>query len=103
MIGFEAGEWTKYSCSRILNLMMLKHFMDQGYAYLDHGIGDEDWKLTSCDQHVGLCQLAETRSWRGRLMVGGRRVRERLRSLRVWRALQPIKWALLRRRSRADA
>lgn len=103
MIGFEAGEWTKYSCSRILNLMMLKHFKDQGYAYLDHGIGDEDWKLTSCDRHVGLCQLAETRSWRGRLMVGGRRVRERLRSLRVWRALQPIKWALLRRRSRADA
>lgn len=99
MIGFEAGEWTKYSCSRILNLMMLRHCKEQGYAYLDHGIGDEDWKLASCDRHVALYQLAAPRSWRGRLMVGGRQVRNRLRKLPLWRALQPIKWALLRRRS----
>lgn len=99
MIGFEAGEWTKYSCSRILNLLLLQHLKEQGFAYLDHGIGDEEWKLTSCDTHVPLYRLDAIRSWRGQLMVMGRALKGRLRTFALWRALQPLKWALLRRKS----
>jgi CelD/BcsL family acetyltransferase involved in cellulose biosynthesis len=97
LIGFEGGEWVKYSCGRILNLMQLEWLKQQGFDYLDHGIGDESWKLEYCDTHVPLGQSVEFRSLRGRWMVTRKRLRERLRSMKAWQRLQPLKWALLRR------
>lgn len=102
LMGFEAGEWTKFSSGRILNLMLLRRLKEAGLRYLDHGIGDEGWKLTSCDTHVPLRQMLEVRSLRGRAMLAARGVKQQVRELRAWKALQPVRWALLRKLGRGN-
>lgn len=97
MIGFEAGEWTKYSPGRIHNIMHLRWLKDRGFTYLDHGIGDESWKLDYCGTHVALRKLVETRSLRGRAMDAMRSLRQVIRTHPAWVALRPLKFALEKR------
>ncbi len=61
MISFSGGEWSKHSVGRILNLMLLKWAKENGYRYLDHGIGDEAWKAENCDTHVPLGRMVAAR------------------------------------------
>lgn len=95
LIGFQGGEWAKYSCGRILNLMLLRWLKDKGFDYLDHGIGDEAWKLDHCDRHVALRQLVEARSIRGRLAMSRRRLVAHLRASEAWRMIRPLKQAVM--------
>jgi CelD/BcsL family acetyltransferase involved in cellulose biosynthesis len=97
MIGFEAGEWTKYSCGRILNIMHLRWLKDHGFTYLDHGIGDESWKLDYCGTHLSLRKLVEIRSARGHAMAVLRDVKQGIRTNRAWEALRPVKFAIEKR------
>lgn len=94
MIGYEAGDWAKYSCGRILNIMQMRWLKDNGYAYLDHGIGDESWKLDYCDTHVPLGKKIQVRSERGRLLLARWRLADWLRGTGLWQALRPWKWAI---------
>jgi CelD/BcsL family acetyltransferase involved in cellulose biosynthesis len=96
VIGFESGEWAKHSGGRILNLKFLEWAKAQGFSYVDHGIGDEDWKRENCDTHVALGRVTLVRTGRGRraLVLAG--VMERARGTRLYRALRPYKWIVKR-------
>lgn len=96
MIGFEAGEWFKHSGGRILNLRFLEWAKAAGFAYLDHGVGDEDWKLENCDTHVPLARLEVARSGRGRRRMGGDRLKAALQQTRIYQRLRPYKWIVKR-------
>lgn len=103
MIGHEGGDWAKYSPGRILNLMQMAWIKEHGFTYLDHGVGDESWKLEHCDTHVALQRLQQALTFRGWAMLWRNRVLERLRKTNVWPRLRALKWALQRRmRGHAD-
>jgi CelD/BcsL family acetyltransferase involved in cellulose biosynthesis len=96
MIGYEAGEWAKYSPGRVLNLKYLEWAKAQGFTYVDHGIGEEAWKYESCDTHVPLGRLVAARTGRGRRLLARRALVARLRDTRLYRALRPYKWVVKR-------
>lgn len=96
MIGFEAGEWAKHSGGRILNLRFLEWAKAQGFAYLDHGIGDEDWKLENCDTHVPLGRLHAPRTGKGRRAMALAALTARLRGTTLYERLRPWKWVVKR-------
>lgn len=96
MIGFESGEWAKHSGGRILNLRFLEWAKGQGFTYLDHGIGDEDWKHENCDTHVPLGRLMVSRTARGRRAEVRANLVARVRATRLYQALRPWKWIVKR-------
>ncbi|MEP7240342.1 MAG: GNAT family N-acetyltransferase [Devosia sp.] len=96
MIGFEDGEWAKYSPGRVLNLRYLEWAKSQGFAYLDHGIGDEAWKHENCDTHVPLSRMVVLRTARGRRAARRTALVARLRLTRLYQALRPWKWIVKR-------
>ena len=96
MIGFEAGEWAKHSGGRILNLRFLEWARARGFTYLDHGIGDEDWKLENCDTHVQLGRLEIARTAAGRRAMAGARLKRRLTETPLYQKLRPYKWIVKR-------
>jgi CelD/BcsL family acetyltransferase involved in cellulose biosynthesis len=96
MIGFESGEWARHSGGRILNLRFLEWAKAQGFAYVDHGIGDEDWKHENCDTHVALGRLRVSRTARGRRAEARAALVARVRATRLYRALRPWKWIVKR-------
>lgn len=98
MIGFEAGEWKRYSPGRALNLMLLQWLHERGYTYLDHGIGNEPWKLQACENTVPLVRRTIVRTPFGRMFALRMAAMTRLRATKIWQKLRPLKWALLRRR-----
>jgi CelD/BcsL family acetyltransferase involved in cellulose biosynthesis len=105
MIGFEAGEWFKHSPGRVLNLRYLEWAKAQGFTYLDHGIGDEDWKRENCDTHVPLGRLIAARTAKGRRELAKAALVASVRSSKIYQRLRPYKWivkrALLKRLGRA--
>lgn len=103
MIGFAGGEWTKHSAGRILNLMLLRWAKENGYRYLDHGIGDEAWKAENCDTHVPLGRFVVARSARGRRALAGRAILARLRETSLYQRLRPWKWIVRRSLPRKSA
>jgi CelD/BcsL family acetyltransferase involved in cellulose biosynthesis len=96
MIGFESGEWAKHSPGRVLNLRYLEWAKAQGFAYVDHGIGDEDWKRENCDTHVPLGRLVAARSAKGRRALAKAALVARVRATRLYRQLRPYKWIVKR-------
>ena len=96
MIGFEAGEWAKHSGGRILNLRFLEWARAAGFDYLDHGIGDEEWKTENCDTHVTLGRLVVARSGRGRRHLVREALLRRVRKTALYRRLRPYKWIVKR-------
>ena len=96
MIGFAGGEWSKHSSGRILNLMLLKWAKENGYHYLDHGIGDEAWKAENCDTHVPLGRMLAARTPRGRRALAVRKLIGRLRETALYHRLRPWKWIVRR-------
>jgi CelD/BcsL family acetyltransferase involved in cellulose biosynthesis len=101
MIGFESGEWAKHSGGRILNLRFLEWAKAQGYTYLDHGIGDEDWKIENCDTHVALGRLIAARSAKGRRQMAKAAFVARVRDTAIYQKLRPYKWIVKRALKRA--
>ena len=96
LIGFEAGEWTKYSSGRALNLMLLKWLHDNGYTYLDHGIGNEAWKLEACETTVPLFRCTVARTAIGRAHAARLALVARIRATEAWQKIRPLKWIVLR-------
>ena len=101
MIGFESGEWAKHSGGRILNLRFLEWAKAQGYTYLDHGIGDEDWKIENCDTHVALGRLVVARSAKGSRQMAKAAFVARVRDTAIYQKLRPYKWIVKRALKRA--
>jgi CelD/BcsL family acetyltransferase involved in cellulose biosynthesis len=101
MIGFESGEWVKHSGGRILNLRFLEWAKAQGFDYVDHGIGDEDWKIDNCDTHVPLGLLVAARSAKGRRALARDAFMARLRGSAAYQRLRPYKWIVKRALRRA--
>ncbi len=96
MIGFESGEWAKHSPGRVLNLRFLEWAKAQGFAYLDHGIGDEDWKIENCDTHVRLGRLHAARTGKGRRAMTLASLVARMKATRLYEQLRPYKWIVKR-------
>lgn len=96
MIGFESGDWAKHSGGRVLNLRYLEWAKAKGFAYLDHGIGDEDWKHENCDTHVPLGRLMVSRTARGRRADVRAALVARVRATKFYQALRPWKWVVKR-------
>lgn len=101
MIGFESGEWAKHSGGRVLNLKFLEWAKAQGFTYLDHGIGDEEWKTENCDTHVPLGRLIAARSAKGRRQLARASLIARVRSTKLYERLRPYKWIVKRALKRA--
>jgi CelD/BcsL family acetyltransferase involved in cellulose biosynthesis len=101
MIGFESGEWAKHSGGRILNLKFLEWAKAQGFTYLDHGIGDEEWKTENCDTHVPLGRLIVARTARGRRQMFRSGLIARVRTTKLYQTLRPYKWIVKRALKRA--
>lgn len=105
MIGFEAGEWFKHSPGRVLNLRYLEWAKAQGFTYLDHGIGDEDWKRENCDTHVALGRVIAVRTAKGRRQMAKAELIAKVRGTQIYERLRPYKWivkrAILKRLGRA--
>lgn len=95
--GFEDGVWRKYSCGKVLVLRMLQWLQGGRFDYLDHGYGDEEYKVASCDKTVELYQAELAYSLKGRLYSRRRLIMKWMRSTYLWQTLRPLKWKLLRR------
>lgn len=95
--GFEGNAWKKYSCGKLLVLRSLQWLKANGIDYFDHGYGDEGYKVQSCDNTVELYQTEQAFSLRGWMYLRRIAILNRLRNTRLWRALQPLKWKLIRR------
>jgi CelD/BcsL family acetyltransferase involved in cellulose biosynthesis len=54
VIGFEGGQWAKFSCGRLLHFSLLQWLHERGFTYFDQGLGDEAYKLQSCDTTIPL-------------------------------------------------
>lgn len=96
MIGFEAGDWAKHSPGRVLNLRFLEWAKQAGFTYLDHGFGDEDWKIENCDTHVPLGRLIAARTARGRIEMQRAALIQRVKSSALYNRLRPYKWIVKR-------
>lgn len=96
MIGFESGDWARHSPGRVLNVKCLEWAKAEGFAYVDHGIGDEDWKRENCDTHVPLGRLVAARSARGQRALSKAALVARLRGTTLYARLRPYKWIVKR-------
>jgi CelD/BcsL family acetyltransferase involved in cellulose biosynthesis len=101
MIGFEAGDWAKHSPGRVLNLRFLEWAKAQGFTYLDHGVGDEDWKTENCDTHVALGKLEVARTGRGRRQMAMAALKAAISGTGLYQKLRPYKWIVKRALRRA--
>jgi CelD/BcsL family acetyltransferase involved in cellulose biosynthesis len=91
LTSFEAGKWTKLSCGRVLNWLLLQRLHQDGFSYFDQGYGDEPYKLTSCDTTIPLITVEIGRTWRGRLSLQLRRLHHRLEEHPLWARLQRLR------------
>lgn len=97
MLSFEGGAWGKYSPGSVLYYRTLQWLCENGYEWLDLGIGDEAWKLESCETTFPLAARERPVTLRGRLFLLRRRVAAGIRATALWQALRPLKWVILRR------
>lgn len=97
MLSFEAGDWAKFSPGSILYYRTLQWLHEQGFEWLDLGIGDEPWKLESCETTFPLTALYAAMTLQGRIYVARTGLASKVRSTALWQAIRPIKWMILRR------
>lgn len=96
MLSFEGHEWSKHSPGSILFYKSLKWLHDNGFEWMDLGIGNEPWKLESCRTTIGLSERSEAVTMRGRLYLARLRARTNLRATKTYQRLRPLKWIVLR-------
>lgn len=97
MLSFEAGEWAKFSPGSMLYYRVLKWLHENRFEWLDLGIGDEGWKVESCETTFRLTAKQEPVTLRGRIFLARSRLVGAIRSTSLWQKLRPLKWVALRR------
>jgi len=97
MLSFEAGEWAKFSPGSMLYYRTLKWLHENHFEWLDLGIGDEAWKVESCETTFRLTAKRLPVTLRGRIFLARSRIVEAVRSTFLWQKLRPLKWVVLRR------
>ncbi|MFK4824386.1 GNAT family N-acetyltransferase [Paenochrobactrum sp. BZR 588] len=96
MISHEAEHWSKYSPGMVLHYLVMQNLHEQGFAVLDLGVGDEAWKVNMCDGVRLLHNYKAALTLKGRLTLMAKSLLTGLRSTRIWQAIRPLKWKLLR-------
>lgn len=94
--GYESGDWTKYSCGRVLNYLLLRWLYDRGFSYFDQGVGDEAYKLENSTTTVPLARARIARTVRGRLFQAGHSMLARLKATPVGERVRRMRWTLSR-------
>lgn len=92
-----AGEpWRRYSPGALLHESLMRWSHARGQTWFDFGFGDEPYKSEYCETELPLYSLELPMSHAGRayLAVGG--ILATLRATRVWQAVRPLKWQLIR-------
>lgn len=97
MLSFEAGHWSKFSPGSVLYYRTLQRLHEQGFEWLDLGIGDEPWKLESCETTFELSAKQLPVTMQGRVFLLRRQIAEMVRSTSLWQSIRPLKWVILRR------
>jgi CelD/BcsL family acetyltransferase involved in cellulose biosynthesis len=95
IVGFEGGDWRKYSPGILAVEEMLAWCHANGVAEADFGIGDEPYKFDYCERHLPLYRVQKSQTAFGLVFVTHQRLMERLRRLALWQRLRPYKWRLL--------
>lgn len=96
MIASNLSSWARYSPGRIIHYFLIQHLKDQGYEYLDLGVGDEDWKLQNCNLRIPLKRMTVCVTPRGYCYERYQRLMTRLRATALWQAVRPVKWRIIR-------
>jgi CelD/BcsL family acetyltransferase involved in cellulose biosynthesis len=97
MLSFEAGEWAKFSPGSILYHHTMQWLHENGYEWLDLGIGDEAWKLQSCETTFPLMARQSAVTLQGHAYLVRTRIVSAIRSTSLWQMIRPLKWIVLRR------
>ena len=96
VISSAAGAWARLSPGRVLHRLLLQVLHAEGCAYVDNGIGDEQWKLDNLNRTVPLRMHTQAVTGRGRAFLAGQRALERVRAFRLVQRVRPYKWVVLR-------
>lgn len=99
--GTAGGTWNPYSPGRLLNEYLIAHAEESGLSEVDFGIGDEPYKSEYCDKRIALFGVTYAVSRRGRLVLAAQRALAEARRTRLYAAVRPLKWSLLRALSRS--
>lgn len=97
MLSFEAGDWAKFSPGSILFYRTLEWLHANRFDWLDLGIGDEPWKVESCETTFQLTAKHAAMTLQGRVFLARSRFVRAVRATRIWQAIRPLKWIILRR------
>ncbi|WP_162894779.1 GNAT family N-acetyltransferase [Rhizobium terrae] len=97
MLSFEAGKWAKFSPGGVLYYRTLRWLHEHQFEWLDLGIGDEPWKLESCETTFRLTAKQLPVTLQGRVFLARQRLAGAIRSTALWQAVRPLKWIILRR------
>ena len=100
---FDPSVYGRYSPGKVLYLMLIKHLHENGFAFADLGVGDEDYKRDHCDVTIRLTVMTEAQSAAGRLFLARIDGMKRLRASALWQRLRPLKWIVLRKLRRGGA
>jgi len=87
MPGYEAGDWGRYSCGRLLLESAFEWCIEHKMRVLDLTVGDERYKLDWADHSLALYECMGARSLKGAAYVAYQRVRESLKQNQNLRAL----------------
>jgi CelD/BcsL family acetyltransferase involved in cellulose biosynthesis len=79
MPGYEAGDWGRYSCGRLLLESAFEWCIEHEIRVLDLTVGDERYKLDWADHSLALYECIGARSLKGAVYVGYQRAREVLK------------------------
>ncbi len=97
MLSFEAGEWARFSPGSILFYRALQWLHANNYHWMDLGIGDEAWKVESCETTFPLTTREEAVTLQGKVFLARTRMAHSLRATSAWQRVRPLKWVILRR------
>lgn len=96
MISYEADTWSKYSPGMVLHYLVMQDLHEKGFEILDLGVGDEAWKVNMCDGVRVLRNYRAPLTLKGRFALTAKLLLTGLRSTRLWQAIRPLKWKILR-------
>lgn len=96
MISHEAEHWSKYSPGMVLHYLVMQDLHKQDFTVLDLGVGDEAWKVNTCDGVRILKDYKTAITLKGHLALIAQSLLTGLRSTHVWKAIRPLKWKILR-------
>ncbi len=80
MLGWESGEWQRFSTGRLMLDALLKAAIDDGHRTFDFTVGDEAYKREWADTELPLWRSEAAVTARGRLALAALSARETLRA-----------------------